>query len=95
VIATGSLEEQGAFNSETQGKKNVVQAIKMAAEHLGNTPAICRKCYVHPGVIAAYLDRSLLNFMKHYDGREKKRAPDGLHPEEAGVLAFLEQLSTK
>lgn len=92
VIVTDSLEEQGAFSSETQGKKNVVQAIKMAAEHLGNTPAICRKCYVHPGVIDAYLDGSLLNFMKQYDGREKQHSPDGLHPEEARVLAFLEQL---
>jgi len=94
VIATNSLEELGAFESETQGKKNVVQAIKMTAEQLGNTPAVCRKCYVHPGITDAYLDGSLLNFLKQYDGQEKKKSREGLSHEESRVLSFLKQLST-
>jgi DNA topoisomerase I len=62
VIASFALEQLGTFESETQGKKNVIDAIKSTAERLGNTPSICRKCYVPPGVIDAYLDGSLLNF---------------------------------
>jgi len=95
VIATDSLEELGAFDSQTQGKKNVVQAIKMTAEHLSNTPAICRKCYVHPGVLDAYTGGSLLNFLKEYAGQEIKESPEGLRPEESRVLSFLKQLSTQ
>ena len=41
---------------QAQAKQNVVQAIEAVAERLGNTPAVCRKCYVHPAVIEAYLD---------------------------------------
>jgi DNA topoisomerase I len=95
VVATNALEDLGVFESETQSKKNVVEAIKMTAKQLGNTPAICRKCYVHPGLIDAYLDGSLLNFFKQYDERTKKPAMEGLRPDEARVLAFLEQLTTK
>jgi DNA topoisomerase I len=95
VIATDSLEELGAFDSQTQGKKNVIQAIKMTAEHLSNTPAICGKCYVHPGVLDAYTGGSLLNFLKQYAGQEKKESPEGLRPEESRLLSFLKQLSTQ
>ncbi len=44
----------------TQAKKNLVRAIATVALRLGNTPAICRKCYVHPAVLDGYLDGSLL-----------------------------------
>jgi DNA topoisomerase-1 len=95
VVATNALEELGMFESETQGKKNVVEAIKMTAKQLGNTPTICRKCYIHPGLIDSYLDESLLNFFKQYEKQTKKRSIEGLRPDEARVLAFLEQLVTK
>lgn len=49
---TGMLE----FPSQTRAKKNVLGAIKMVAGHLGNTPAICRKSYIHPTVFEAYSD---------------------------------------
>ena len=94
VIASTELEQLGEFKSETQGKKNVSEAIKSTAERLGNTPTICRKCYVHPGVIDAYLDGSLLNFFKHYDEDTEKQFRDGLSPEESSLLAFLEHLSS-
>jgi DNA topoisomerase I len=55
VLACTTLEQIGAFESETQAKKNVVQAIQRVAERLGNTPSVCRKCYVHPAVIDHYL----------------------------------------
>lgn len=87
VIVMRSLLDSGAFENQTQARKNVVEAIKTASEALGNTPAICRKCYVHPGIIDAYMDTSLLEFFqKHQD--ERKKIP-GLHEDEANVLAFL------
>ena len=96
VIATEALREMGGFDSQTKAKKNVVQAIKAAAEHLGNTPAICRKCYVHPAITDAYMNGSLLNFLKQYAEREKKpSSKEGLRPDESLVLAFLEQESKK
>jgi DNA topoisomerase I len=90
VLAARYLWELGTSQSETQTKRNVAQAIKSVARHLGNTPAICRKCYVHTDVIDGYSDGSLFEMQASADvpGRD---APPGLQPEEARVLAFLKQ----
>jgi DNA topoisomerase I len=93
VTASIALEQLGVFETQTQGKKNVTEAIKSTAERLGNTPAICRKCYVHPGVIDAYMDGSLLNFFKHFEENTQKNTKKGLSPDESKVLAFLEHVS--
>ncbi|HLX55647.1 MAG TPA: DNA topoisomerase IB [Ktedonobacteraceae bacterium] len=93
VIATRTLQELGPFSSETQVRKNVVQAIKTAAAELGNTPATCRKCYVHPGIIDAYMDGSLLDFLKSHPEKELTKSNNGLRPEEEVVLAFLRRSS--
>ncbi len=93
VTTMCELEREGAFESQTWGKKNIVEAIKVTAQQLGNTPSICRKCYVHPGVLDAYLDNSLLSFLKQYKDREEKEVREGLKPNEIRTLAFLHQLS--
>ncbi len=93
VIAMGELEAEGTFNSQTQGKKNVGEAIKATAERLGNTPSICRKCYVHPGVLDSYLDGSLVSYLEQYNTREKQGTGEGLRPEEVKTLTFLHQIS--
>jgi DNA topoisomerase-1 len=67
--------------------------MKATAEQLGNTPSICRKCYVHPGILDAYLDHSLQRFLRQYHDREKQEVRESLKPKEARVLAFLHQLS--
>jgi DNA topoisomerase I len=54
VQASMVLREYEEFTSETEAKKNVVQAIKAVAQRLGNTPAVCRKCYVHPAILECY-----------------------------------------
>lgn len=59
VLAAQALGACDQFKSETEAKRNIVRAIKMVAERLGNTPAVCRKCYVHPDVIRAYLGGDL------------------------------------
>ncbi len=60
VLATIALQEFEAFDSQAQAKRNVVRAIESVARRLGNTPSVCRKCYVHPGVLDAYLEGSML-----------------------------------
>ncbi|HEY9641362.1 MAG TPA: hypothetical protein V6C57_12825, partial [Coleofasciculaceae cyanobacterium] len=59
VLAASQLVEIGACTSETAAKKNITQAIKTVAAHLGNRPATCRKYYVHPAILEAYQDASL------------------------------------
>jgi len=55
VLVTIGLNAQAKFESQKQAKANLKTAICAAAELLGNTPAICRKCYVHPALLEAYL----------------------------------------
>ena len=58
VLAAVALNEQGTFETKKEAKANIKTAICAVAQLLGNTPAICRKCYVHPGVVEAYQVRS-------------------------------------
>jgi DNA topoisomerase-1 len=91
VLAAYALHELEAFDSDTQAKKNVVRAIEEVAERLGNTATICRKCYVHPEVIDAYLDGSLVLTLKKRTEQELSESLGCLEPEEAAVLALLQQ----
>lgn len=91
VLAALALQEFEKFDSEAQAKKNIVRAIESVAEKLGNTPSICRKCYVHPAVLDAYLDGAMLEALR---GRTEETLQEELHalqPEEAAVLAMLQQ----
>ncbi len=92
VVAAHTLKSLGPFESETQGKKNVVEAVKRAAAELGNTPAICRKSYVHPGIVDAYLKGTLLASPELQEEREAAESRDGLRSEEAEVLALVRGL---
>ena len=60
----GAAASSRRFDSQAAAKRNVTQAIERVAARLGNTPAICRKSYVHPEVVGAYLDGSLLESLK-------------------------------
>jgi DNA topoisomerase I len=60
VLANASLKRLAAARSKAEAKRNVVRVIAAVAERLGNTPAICRKSYIHPHVIDSYLEKSVL-----------------------------------
>ncbi|MGZ3582941.1 MAG: DNA topoisomerase IB, partial [Ktedonobacterales bacterium] len=92
VITAYTLTQFEPYTSETQAKKNIAQAIKAASQRLGNTPAICRKCYVHPGILDSYLDGSLLQAEQTIERSIDAYAVDGLRPEEGKVLALLRRL---
>lgn len=91
VLAARALHEFESFDSQTKAKKNVVQAIEHVAKRLGNTRTVCRKCYVHPAVLTAYLDGSLRDTLTQKVERELKETLSDLPPEEAAVLAFLQE----
>ncbi len=59
VLAAQALRACERCESEAQGKRNVARAIEEVARLLGNTNAVCRKCYVHPAVLEGYIDGSL------------------------------------
>jgi DNA topoisomerase I len=89
VLAALALKEVESFDSAAQAKRNLRAAIERVAARLGNTPAICRKCYVHPEVLNSYLDGSLVLEIKSQVESELRDKLTGLQPEEAAVLALL------
>ncbi|MEG0880951.1 MAG: DNA topoisomerase IB, partial [Janthinobacterium sp.] len=91
VLAALALQAFEQVDSEAQAKKNIVQAIESVAKKLGNTPTICRKCYVHPAVLESYLDGSLLAGMRARAQEQLREELPALKPEEAAVLALLQQ----
>ena len=91
ALAAQALQEFQDFDSKAAAKRNITRAIEGVAERLGNTQAICRKCYVHPAIIDAYMDRSLVKTLKRRTERALRGALHRLSSEEAAVLALLQQ----
>jgi len=88
VLAAVALAELERVDSDTAARSNVVRAIAATAKRLGNTPAVCRKCYVHPAVVEAYLDARTLESLR-VQAEEKAADPHALRPDEAAVLELL------
>src|SRR5262249_14372271 len=59
VLAVEALCDCVPFTTRREAKKNVVSAVGKVAERLGNTVAVCKKCYIHPGVIETYMRGTL------------------------------------
>ena len=91
VLAALALTEFERFNSQTAAKKNIRQAIERVAARLGNTPTVCRKCYVHPEVVESYLSEELVLEAGREVDRELSDELSALRPEETLVLAFLQR----
>jgi DNA topoisomerase I len=91
VLAALALAEFEKFDTQAAAKKNVRAAIETVAARLGNTPAVCRKCYVHPEVIDSYMSDALVLQIEQEVERELRDDVSGLRPEEALVLAFLQR----
>ena len=88
VLAAQLLREFEAFTSSAQAKRNILAVVEMVAKRLGNTKAVCRKCYIHPAVFDAYLDGSMLEAIEQR-ARKVSRAVDRLTSGEAAVLRLL------
>ena len=89
VLAAMALGEFEKADSKARAKKNVTRAVERVASMLGNTPTICRKCYIHPDVVDAYLDGNLLLEVQKDIDKQLSEDIDTLRAEEAAVLSFL------
>jgi len=90
VMAALALQEVQHVDTQAALKKNVRAAVERVAARLGNTPAICRKCYVHPEVFAAHAEGELMLQVSNEVRRELREDDHRLRPEEAAVLRLLE-----
>jgi DNA topoisomerase-1 len=90
VLAAQMLREFEKYESDAQAKKNVVRAVESVAKRLGNTKAVCRKCYIHPAVLDAYLDGSMLKTVAQR-ARRVANANGNLSEGERAVLALLQR----
>jgi DNA topoisomerase-1 len=91
VLAAMALSEFEEFDSDAKAKKNIRAAIEKVSSRLGNTPTICRKCYVHPEVFSCYLEGALMIEIKNEVEEELREDLSSLKPEEAAVMALLEE----
>lgn len=89
VLAAMTLDELEKFDCEAQAKQNVVRAIEHVSQVLGNTPAICRKCYVHPQILDAYIDGTLAGVLRDEIEETVQEEYPNLSAEEVMVLTFL------
>jgi DNA topoisomerase-1 len=85
-----ALREFETFDSDAKAKKNIRAAIESVSSKLGNTPTICRKCYIHPEIISTYVEGSLLLEIKEEVESELRAELGSLKPEEVAVLTLLE-----
>jgi DNA topoisomerase-1 len=88
-LAALALQEFELFDTEAKRKHAVVRAVENVAKHLGNTPAICRRCYIHPAIFDGYLDGTLLTTLKEQTQAYLAENVTGMSAEEAAVAAFL------
>ncbi|MGH3426213.1 MAG: DNA topoisomerase IB [Mycobacteriales bacterium] len=89
VLAAWALEDLGGYGSETEAKRQIVAAVESVSGELGNTPAVCRRCYVHPDVLDAHLDGTLRSVLEREARRKLSKGLAGLTRHEAAVLALL------
>jgi DNA topoisomerase-1 len=74
VLAAIALSAAGEFETKKQAKANIKNAIKAVAKILGNTPAICRQCYIHPIVLETYLKGNPIDGLKQGTAKELAQA---------------------
>jgi DNA topoisomerase-1 len=89
VHAARALAATPDFRTDREARRNVVAAIRSVAEQLGNTPAICRKSYVHPAVIESYFARRIPKPVTNDNGSAKPAHGFDLSAEERALCAFL------
>jgi DNA topoisomerase-1 len=89
VLAAAALQEMDVVDTAAGRKKNVTRAIETVARQLGNTKAVCRRCYVHPAVLEQYLDGATLDVLRAKAASLLVHGGRHLSREETAVLALL------
>ncbi len=90
VLAAQLLKDFEKVDSDAAAKKNIVSAVEAVAKRLGNTKAVCRKCYIHPAIFDAYLDGSMVKTIADRAQAAARKAGDFTEAE-AAVLGLLQR----
>jgi DNA topoisomerase-1 len=90
VRAAFALARHEPVQAPGKARRNVVRAIEEVAHRLGNTPSICRRCYVHPAIVDSYL-QGVLPAARRRPAKRSGRQVAGLSPHESSVLRLLEK----
>ena len=93
LMAAMALRELALFETLAQAKRNLKAAIARVSASLGNTPTICRKCYVHPEVLNGYLERRLVLEIELASEGDLIDELARLRPEETALLVLLKSRS--
>ncbi len=93
VEAFKAFKELGSFETVTEQKKKVVEALDIVAERLGNTRTVCKKYYVHPAIISMYENKTLVKFQEMT--AKNKGKSGAATPCSADEISVLEILETK
>ena len=90
VMVFLALKQFPKFASSTRATRNVVQAIEAVSRVLGNTVAVCKKCYIHPAILDSYLNGSW--FRNGPRTSKPKRGTSKLRAEEIAVMTLLQRV---
>ncbi len=93
VLAAKALADVAAFTSHADAKRKIAGAVESVAKRLGNTKAVCRKCYIHPAILDAYMDGATIETVKARASRlgRMTRGRGSLNAEEAAVVGIIER----
>jgi DNA topoisomerase-1 len=89
MLAAEALRKTGAADTKKEAERNIVAAVDLTAKRLGNTRSVCRKYYIHPALLEAYLEGSVLPPLPERRWSKRKTQGPTLRQHEMDVLAFL------
>ena len=90
--ALRAFKAMGQAGSDADCKKNIIAALDEVSKKLGNTRTVCKKYYVHPGLIQLYEEKNLDKYLKELDNIEKPDDLSGLTSEERVLMKILQTL---
>lgn len=91
VLVALALNVQEPVKTKKEARANIKDAVTAVAKILGNTPAVCRRCYVHPAVLETYLDGDLIEGLKSKTEEALREKLEDLRGDEIALLEFLRQ----
>ena len=97
VMAAQALAGDAGFKSVSEARRNIVRAVEQVARRLGNTKAVCRRCYIHPAILDSYMDGVTLATVARVTRAARMKAAlrfrsgQALSTEEAAVVGLLER----
>lgn len=92
VMAAIAFDKAGVYTDDNVTKKQIIDTVKKVASHLGNRPATCRKYYIHPHIVYAYIKGSTISSFKKAKNATPHRKIEGLDEWENKVVAMLKQM---